>query len=283
MQYAKELRPTIVPACALLVVLLLLIGSAGCLGGHSQKKAKPPLDSDGDGVPDAQDKYPNRANWAFNISYLDDTQTNPGQYKVTISSTTDYGVILVNNTGVDQDTIDMTVVAAPEGWMVSLDQPSVTLDNKTVVCVVVTYTVPSGASGEKAVVIQGRSAKAARPLIHNLTLICNVETTSGKVTNTGDKVVVGYILWDTSGNQLDSGTLPATAGEKYVGPAQQLGYIVGFYMGLIGMKKPGILGIIGNGEVKKIRVPPELAYGTDPNAHQLGGQTLIFQLSLMSG
>ena len=94
--------------------------------------------------------------------------------------------------------------------------------------------------------------------------------------------MVEYVLHDLDGNQLDAGTLPATAGERYVGPAQQLGYITGFYMGLLGMKKPGLGGLGATGETKTIRVPPELAYGTDPDAHELGGITLIFTLTLIS-
>jgi hypothetical protein len=105
---------------------------------------------------------------------------------------------------------------------------------------------------------------------------------AGTVTSKGDKVVVDYVLHDLEGNQIDAGTLPATAGERYVGPAQQLGYITGFYMGLLGMRKPGLGGLGGPGETKTIRVPPELAYGTDPAAHELGGMVLIFTLTLTS-
>lgn len=28
-------------------------------------------------------------------------------------------------------------------------------------------------------------------------------------------------------------------------------------------------------------IPPELAYGTDPQAHQLGGQTLVFLIDIL--
>jgi FKBP-type peptidyl-prolyl cis-trans isomerase 2 len=121
------------------------------------------------------------------------------------------------------------------------------------------------------------------PIVQNATI--QLEPTDGpvgSVTRKGDKVVVEYILHDLDGNQLDAGTLPATAGERYVGPAQQLGYITGFYMGLLGMVKPSLGGLGAPGETKTIRVPPELAYGTDPNAHELGGMTLIFTLTITS-
>ena len=46
---------------------------------------------------------------------------------------------------------------------------------------------------------------------------------------------------------------------------------------LLGMEKERFT----QGEIKKIRVPPELAYGTDPESHELGGETLIFQLTIL--
>jgi predicted lipase len=241
------------------------------------------LDTDGDGIPDDEDEYPEMPNWGLNLTYLDNTEMNPGEYKVRISSSTDYGVLLVDNTGVAEDTIKLEVVEEPEGWSVSLDKSSVSLDNESIEVVVVTYNAASGASGEEIVVIEGTSENALLPTAYNVSLYCVVDSTNGEVTKTGDKVSVDYTVWNTQGQQLDSGTLPATAGEKYVGPAQNLGYIVGFYMGLIGMEKPGgIIGLLGTGETKQIRVPPQLAYGTDPNAHELGGEILIFELTINS-
>ena len=279
----KKISRSILLPCAALALAFVLLCCAGCLEKASKKKNAVPLDSDGDGLADDEDQYPFQPDWGLNLTYLDDTMTNPGEYKVTISAATDFGVLLIDNTGIGEDTVDLSVVSAPEGWDVSLDKPSVTLDNLTIECVTITYEPGSGASGDNPVIIQGTSANALTPVSKNITLICTIESTSDSVTNKGDKVVVDYTLFDVSGSQIESGTLPATAGEKYAGPAQQLGYIVGFYMGLLGMKKPpGVVGIIGNGEVKKIRVPPELAYGTDPSAHDLGGQTLIFQLTLRS-
>jgi hypothetical protein len=264
------------------VSLLFILLWAGCFeqDGEGQQEL---LDTDGDGIPDDEDEFPEMPNWGLNLTYLDNTEMNPGEYKVRISSSTDYGVLLVDNTGVAEDTIDLEVVEEPEGWSVSLDKSSVSLDNESIEVVVVTYSAASGASGEEIVVIEGTSKNALLPTLYNVTLYCVVDGTSGEVTRTGDKVSVDYTVWDTQGQQLDSGTLPATAGEKYVGPAQNLGYIVGFYMGLIGMEKPGgIIGLLGTGETKQIRVPPQLAYGTDPNAHELGGEILIFELTINS-
>ena len=268
---------------ALSAAALLLLCCAGCLEKESKENIQRLLDSDGDGLLDEEDQYPFQPDWGLNLTYLDDTMTEAGQYQVTISAATDYGVLLVDNTGIGEDTYDLSVVSAPDGCEVSLDKPSVSLDNLTIECVTITFKI-TGASGDVPVIIQGSSANSLNPVVANITLVMVVEGTTGSVTSKGDKVMVDYTLFDVSGSQIESGTLPATAGEKYVGPAQQLGYIVGFYMGLLGMKKPaGVLGMVGSGEVKKIRVPPELAYGTDPNAHDLGGQTLIFQLTIRSG
>ena len=278
----RSVRSILMPFAAMALTLTLLF-CAGCLEKTANRKNAGPLDSDGDGLLDEEDQYPFQADWGLNLTYLDDTKTSAGEYQVTISAATDYGVLLVDNTGVGEDTYELSVVSKPDGCEVSLDKPSVTLDNLTIECITIIFSI-TGASGDVPVIIQGTSANSLKPVSANITLVLVVEGTSGSVTAKGDKVMVDYTLFDVSGSQIESGTLPGTAGEKYVGPAQQLGYIVGFYMGLLGMKKPpGVVGMIGSGETKKIRVPPELAYGTDPSAHELGGQTLIFQLTLRSG
>ncbi len=50
-------------------------------------------------------------------------------------------------------------------------------------------------------------------------------------------------------------------------------------MGLLGMEKPGRLGLT-SGETKMVYLSPELAYGTDLEAHELGGLWLTFELAL---
>ncbi len=67
------------------------------------------------------------------------------------------------------------------------------------------------------------------------------------------------------------------------GVACAQGLIQGFPLGLLGMYKSGhgVFGVIGgDGETKSVLVPPELAYGTDPNANPMGGVTLIFKLTV---
>jgi len=275
---------------AITLFLLVILVSAlisGCLGGTN------PPDRDGDGVPDSEDLFPDDpTEWAdsdgdgigdnsdlvpdapdygVGLSYLDDTE-NDGTWTVLISASTDYGVILVNNTG----SIDETVTLEVEGGWGSAETTSLQLAPGEMVPVVIRF---SGSSGEPLTIT---AAVKDVPISMNKTIQLEAdEGTQGTVTSKGDKVVVEYVLHDLDGNLLDSGTLPATAGERYVGPAQQLGYITGFYMGLLGMKKPGLGGLGSPGETKTIRVPPELAYGTDPDQN-LGGETLIFTLTLVS-
>ncbi len=43
----------------------------------------------------------------------------------------------------------------------------------------------------------------------------------------------------------------------------------------------GILGMRVGGR-RRLVIPPELAYGTDPAAHELGGKTLVFVLDLIA-
>ena len=207
-------------------------------------------DSDGDGIGDNSDRAPNASDYGIGLSYLDDTGRD-GLWTVVISADLDYGVLLVNNTGSVEENIRLDV----NGTWGALQTSSLNLEPGEMVPVVIRFSRTEGVP----LMITARVEDAPIPV--NATIMLEADVGDpGQVTQKGDKVVVEYVLHDLDGVQLDAGTLPATAGERYVGPAQQLGYITGFYMGLLGMKKPG-MGILGGpGETKTIRVPPELAY-----------------------
>jgi FKBP-type peptidyl-prolyl cis-trans isomerase len=99
----------------------------------------------------------------------------------------------------------------------------------------------------------------------------------------GYTVTFNYIGWLDNGTVFDSsmtgwkerGVTKDSAFEEPLRPlVMKLGegrLIPGFEQGIIGMKR---------GEVKAITVPPELGYGLDPAAHQLGNQTLHFRVRL---
>lgn len=84
----------------------------------------------------------------------------------------------------------------------------------------------------------------------------------------GDDVVVHYVgtSWDTRDVFDESWArgAPATFNTQ--------GVIAGFTEALVGQQ-------VGSQVV--VVIPPELAYGTDPAAHELGGQTLVFVIDIL--
>jgi len=94
-----------------------------------------------------------------------------------------------------------------------------------------------------------------------------LEEGDGDVVAAGDSVEVNYqgTSWDT-GEIFDQsyGSAPATFATTDV--------IQGFGAALVG-QKVGTKLIVG--------IPPEYAYGTDPEGHELGGQTLLFVVEIL--
>ena len=249
----------------LLIVTILISGSillSGCISSSSDKGGDDENPLEGEEI------------WGVGLAYLDDTYDGEVWYTM-ISDSQDYGVIIVNNTGNETGTVSLE--ATSEGGSVSLETSSLNLAPGDMEPVMITY---SGLVGGEVITVTAEMKDAPGIINATITIVCETYTT-GDVGAKGDKVMVEYTLRDIGGNIIDSGTLPATVGERYVGPAQQLGYITGFYMGLLGMRKPGLNPLAGDGETKTIQVPPELAYGTDPDAHELGGEVLFFTLTLV--
>lgn len=212
----------------------------------------------------------------IDLTYLDDTEISENLYAVGICAPKDCGIILINNTGEKTDEFRFKAEDVPDGWGITFEQDTMHVDPEGILWNTIYYET-SAPQGSYFANITATSVN--NPNVKDtITLRLDVTKTDGVTTEKGDQVLVQYILWDTDGNQLDSGTLLATAGEPGAGPAGQVTYIDGFYLGLLGMEKERF----AEGETKKIRVPPELAYGTDPDAHELGGETLIFQLTIMA-
>ncbi len=211
----------------------------------------------------------------IDLTYLDDTEISENLYAVNVCGPKDCGIILLNNTGEKSDEFRFKAENVPEGWSITFEQDTMHIDPEGILWNTIYYetSLPTGSYFANITATSvNNDAK------DTITLKLDVTKTDGVTTKKGDQVIVQYILWDTDGNQLDSGTLPATAGELGAGPAGQVTYIDGFYLGLLDMEKE----LFTQGETKKIRVPPELTYGTDPDAHELGGETLIFQLTIMA-
>ena len=96
---------------------------------------------------------------------------------------------------------------------------------------------------------------------------------TGATAGVGSLVVVSYTGWlyDTGrpngkGTQFDSGTLPAFV----VGSAN---LIQGFQQGVVGMKVGG---------QRRLILPPELAYGSNPPSGIPVNATLVFEITLIS-
>ena len=88
----------------------------------------------------------------------------------------------------------------------------------------------------------------------------------GDVVARGDNVTIDYqgTSWDTKTIFDQSfGKAPIT------NPVS--GFVPGFTAALVGQKV---------GSTILVTIPPELAYGTDPAAHELGGQTLVFLIDI---
>ena len=92
----------------------------------------------------------------------------------------------------------------------------------------------------------------------------------GPSVKAGDKITVHYVGTLLNGTKFDSSrdrkeTLPFTVGAGQVVP--------GFDKGVIGMKKGGL---------RKLRIPPQAAYGAAPNGAIPANSVLIFEVEIVT-
>lgn len=227
---------------------------------------------------------PANATYGVEIGYLDDTrQGEEYVWTALISDDHDIGVVWVNNTGTEDDIYTISVNEVPEGWSVSVDKTAVAVvpfDDMGVV--ILTYNVPDGTTGIHNVSVSAQS-QTDPDVRMEITILCLVESTNKDIAGVGNTILVSYSLIDEAGTmQTESGNLPVTAGELYVGSGNQLAYVEGFYMGALGLRIPDLA---TSGETKVIRVPPELGYGETPvdeGGHSIGGMVLLFTLTVLS-
>jgi FKBP-type peptidyl-prolyl cis-trans isomerase len=98
----------------------------------------------------------------------------------------------------------------------------------------------------------------------------DIKVGTGKVAKFGDDVVVDYTGWVEGGKKFDSSIdnhqpFPMTIGSTPV--------IKGWVEGLRGMKVGGR---------RRLRIPPQLGYGSRGSGKIPGGATLIFDIELLS-
>ena len=99
-----------------------------------------------------------------------------------------------------------------------------------------------------------------------------------------ERMSVTYTVWDADSNeQLDTGTLPATAGEDPLcntePPVPWVCYIEGFGWGLVGLDADLQETITLSGTNHRVLLPPDLAYGNS-EGHELQNSWLLFELEL---
>ena len=96
-------------------------------------------------------------------------------------------------------------------------------------------------------------------------------------------MTVHYQVWiyDT-GEDLDEGDLPATAGEDPMCDtgAPWLCYIKGFGWGLVGLDCMTDRCLLFDGSTHRVLLPPELAYKDRPDREPANNQWLMFELSI---
>ncbi|MBT4059625.1 MAG: hypothetical protein HOE69_04885 [Euryarchaeota archaeon] len=102
-------------------------------------------------------------------------------------------------------------------------------------------------------------------------------------TDYGDHMNVHYKVWiSDTGEQLDEGDLPVTAGSEPTcdAGAPSVCYIKGFHWGVIGLDCDVLRCMIGDGTTHTVILPPELAYKDRPDREPANNQWLVFELSV---
>ena len=97
----------------------------------------------------------------------------------------------------------------------------------------------------------------------------DLEVGEGTQAAFGDTAAVNYVLWLADGRQVDEGTIAGTQTDPFILGAGQV--IPGFDGGIIGMQVGG---------VRRIIVPPALAYGAQSSGVVPAGSILIFRIQL---
>lgn len=97
-------------------------------------------------------------------------------------------------------------------------------------------------------------------------LLTTLEEGDGAVVKDGDSVTVNY-----QGTSWDTGEVFDESFTKDPVTFSTSGVIEGFTAALVGQKV---------GSTVLVSIPPELGYGTDPEAQALGGQTLVFLIEI---
>ncbi|MEM3341691.1 MAG: FKBP-type peptidyl-prolyl cis-trans isomerase [Thermoplasmata archaeon] len=264
-------------ALSFIIIMLILIPPfllSGCIDDNKNSDDNTlVIDTDGDGIPDDIDEFPQQPDYNFTITFLDDTKKENNSYTCSVLMSGDCAVILLRNTGLKDCNVILEAESAAQAWKVSFQTSNISLPVSAVVPVVIFFNLSLSAKPQCAIKIKGTPVQNPN-FSAEMILVCYLDTDNTGAAMPGDMVYVKYALYDENYTLIEDGgqlPLPVTAG-------QDPRYIDGFSLGVLGMyRAPSAIRL---GEIKRIRVPPELAYGTDPNSSSgLGGKTLIFELT----
>lgn len=213
------------------------------------------------------------------------------QHEVDGGNFTNY-IIIGKNMGKASDTIKLSSFGKQKDWEVQFDKNNIKLKPKKSFVSILNITVPSSHFGKSFPLSVTASSKTNPSKEDSINIIVNITSLTGERIKNGDEISVDYIgcletngtIFDTSveivgkndnlsftkdlnerRNQKDySRDLDFTVGKGQM--------IEGFDEAVVGMKV---------GDTKVVRIPPEKAYGKDPN-NWLGRETLIFEITLQS-
>lgn len=137
---------------------------------------------------------------------------------------------------------------------------------------VITIAVLIGV-GLLTIVLIGASGSDNQPALTAQLKIETLKEGDGPTAKQGDTLVVHYVGTLENGEKFDSSRDRGEPFEFVLGAGQ---VIRGWDIGLEGMRV---------GDIRKLTIPPALAYGTNignsGQAHPLAGKTLIFEVELL--
>ncbi|MFS2280972.1 FKBP-type peptidyl-prolyl cis-trans isomerase [Microbacterium sp. OR21] len=169
---------------------------------------------------------------------------------------------------------------APVGTRVAFALPAAEGTQSQLYIIDVLDKVPTSAWGEKQAPVEGmptvKLAKDGEPDVVVPTgdapdelKISVLKQGDGPAVADGDTTLLQYygVDWE-SGDSFDSSW---SKGAPYAAPGNT--YVPGFVQALAGQKV---------GSQVLVVIPPELAYGDDPEGHELGGKTLVFVIDILA-
>jgi hypothetical protein len=219
--------------------------------------------------------------WPENLSAQDEPFWLPGELSCEWEhqGSQDRAVFAINNAG--NETLDLQVSLSTENVIVT--HPSggvVSVEPDTAELVALQLT---GDIEEETFVITVAHATVSEARVELEVHLLADSASMNLHSSPGQRMTVHYQVWiyDT-GEDLDEGDLPATAGEDPMCDtgAPWLCYIKGFGWGLVGLDCMTDRCLLFDGSTHRVLLPPELAYKDRPDREPANNQWLLFELSI---